>query len=143
MFLFLYLTLLIAKKTNTSVVVIGCREKHNIYKSFDIHFNFDNKEYSLTLKNREKKTKKQKSGLRYAPASNRSFCTTIRLLSVCLSAGAKRQHLYQDKHTSKCQYLLQLLYIKKFKLAVFNFILSPINNKISITADCFIKSRHS
>lgn len=63
---------------------------------------------------------------------------------VCLSfGGAKRHRLVYGKHTSKCQYLLQLLYIKKFKLAVFNFILSPINNKISITADCFIKSRHS
>ena len=75
MFLFLYLTLLIAKKTNTSVVVIGCREKHNIYKSFDMHFNLDNKEYSLTLENREKKTKKQKSGLRYALPATALFGT--------------------------------------------------------------------
>ena len=82
MFLFLHLTLLIAKKTNTSVVVIGCREKHNIYKSFDMHFNLDNKEYSLTLENREKKTKKQKSGLRYALPATALFATQLDYLRV-------------------------------------------------------------
>ena len=81
MFLFLHLTLLIAKK-NTSVVVIGCREKHNIYKSFDMHFNLDNKEYSLTLENREKKTKKQKSGLRYALPATALFATQLDYLRV-------------------------------------------------------------
>ena len=66
MFSFCTNSLLIAKKTNTSAVVIGCRENTQLYKSFDMHFNLDNKEYSLTLENREKKIKKQKSGLRYA-----------------------------------------------------------------------------
>ena len=84
MFLFLHLTLLIAKKTNTSVVVIGCREKHNIYKSFDIHFNLDNKEYSLILENREKKTKKQKSGLRYALPATALFATQLDYLCVLI-----------------------------------------------------------
>ena len=60
MFSFCTNSRLIAKKTNTSAVVIGCRENTQLYKSFDMHFNLDNKEYSLTLENREKKTKNKR-----------------------------------------------------------------------------------
>ena len=70
------------KKTNTSDVVIGCRENIQLYKSFDMHFNLDNKEYSLTLENREKKTKKQKSGLRYALPATALFATQLDYLRV-------------------------------------------------------------
>ena len=42
-----------------------------------MHFNLDNKEYSLTLENREKKTKKQKSGLRYALPATALFATQL------------------------------------------------------------------
>ena len=115
MFLFLYLTLLIAKKTNTSVVVIGCREKHNIYKSFDMHFNLDNKEYSLTLENREKKTKKQKSGLRYALPATALFATQLDYLRV-LVCWSEAKHLYQDKHTFNSQIIL------KYFLCFFKFL---------------------
>ena len=61
MFSFCTNSFLIAKKTNTSDVVIGCRENIQLYKSFDMHFNLDNKEYSLTLENREKKTKNKRA----------------------------------------------------------------------------------
>ena len=82
MFSFCTNSLLIAKKTNTSEVVIGCRENIQLYKSFDMHFNLDNKEYSLTLENREKKTKKQKSGLRYALPATALFATQLDYLRV-------------------------------------------------------------
>ena len=98
MFLFLHLTLLIAKKTNTSVVVIGCREKHNIYKSFDMHFNLDNKEYSLTLENREKKTKKQKSGLRYALPATALFATQLDYLRVLVCSSEARTLVSRQAH---------------------------------------------
>ena len=75
MFSFCTNSRLIAKKTNTFAVVIGCRENTQLYKSFDMHFNLDNKEYSLTLENREKKIKKQKSGLRYAMPATALFAT--------------------------------------------------------------------
>ena len=58
---FLHQLSLNCKKTNTSDVVIGCRENIQLYKSFDMHFNLDNKEYSLTLENREKKTKNKRA----------------------------------------------------------------------------------
>jgi len=64
-FLFYSYSLLIAIETNTSVAVKVANS---------IHFNLDNKEYSFTLENREKKTKaKERAALR--SASNRSFAT--------------------------------------------------------------------
>lgn len=42
-------SLLTAKQANISAVVIGCRLNNTSLKSLDIHFNLDNKEYSLTL----------------------------------------------------------------------------------------------
>ena len=69
-------------KTNISAVVIVCCENNQLYKSFDMHFNLDNKEYSLTLENREKKTKKQKSGLRYALPATALFATQLDYLRV-------------------------------------------------------------
>ena len=104
MFSFCTNSLLIAKKTNTSDVVIGCRENIQLYKSFDMHFNLDNKEYSLTLENREKKTKKQKSGLRYALPATALFTTQLDYwMCACLSVERSDTDLYQDKHTLKCQ----------------------------------------
>ena len=93
MFLFLHLTLLIAKKTNTSVVVIGCREKHNIYKSFDMHFNLDNKEYSLTLEKYREENEKAKEWY-VCSANTFRFLQLSLVCGVCLSVRAKREHLY-------------------------------------------------
>ena len=69
-----------------------------------MHFNLDNKEYSLTLENREKKTKKQKSGLRYALPATALFATQLDYLRV-LVCWSEAKHLYQDKHTSKCHFI--------------------------------------
>ena len=56
-----------------------------------MHFNLDNKEFSLTLENRENKTKKQKSGLRYALSAIALFATQLEL-SICLSFGGAKRH---------------------------------------------------
>ena len=69
-----------------------------------MHFNLDNKEYSLTLENREKKTKKQKSGLRYALPATALFATQLDYLRV-LVCWSEATALVYDKHTSKCQIL--------------------------------------
>ena len=86
MFSFCTNSRLIAKKTNTSAVVIGCRENTQLYKSFDMHFNLDNKEYSLTLENREKKKSKRADCV--TPCQQPLFLqqNAIRLLAcACLS----------------------------------------------------------
>ena len=53
-FLFAPNALLTAKKANTSAVVTGCCENNTLYKALDTCLDLDNKEYSLTLENREK-----------------------------------------------------------------------------------------
>ena len=79
MFSFCTNSRLIAKKTNTSAVVIGCRENTQLYKSFDMHFNLDNKEYSLTLEKYREENKKAKERIALRHASNRSFCNKMQL----------------------------------------------------------------
>ena len=61
-----------------------------------MHFNLDNKEYSLTLENREKKTKKQKSGLRYALPATALFATQLDYLRVlvCWSEATSYRFMF-------------------------------------------------
>jgi len=45
----------------------------------------------------------QKAKVCYALPTLSLFALIYLVVTVCLSARAKREHLYQDKHTSQCQ----------------------------------------
>ena len=86
------------QKTNSSNVVKDCRR-------CDIHFNLDNEEYLFTIieKRRKRNNKKRKC---FTFTNTFAFCVHLFSCRVCLSVRAKREHLYQDKHTSQCHFYI-------------------------------------
>ena len=65
-----------------------------------MHFNPDNKEYVYYNKKRENNKAKSESVLCLPTLSLFIFINLV--CGMCLSIGAKQQHLYQDKHMVKC-----------------------------------------
>ncbi len=77
MFSFYPYSLLTAKQTNISAVVIGCRGDNAHCKTLDTRLDLDNKEYSFTLENNREKKTKAKERMRYASPATALFAKIL------------------------------------------------------------------
>ena len=84
----------------------------------DMHFNLDNEEYLFTIIEKRKKNNKKRKCVMFT--NTFAFCFHLFSCRVCLSVGAKRRHLYQDKHTSNCHW--NLFSSHKSNFAIKNYI---------------------